>query len=78
MAEFDYEMRYKTGKSNVVADFLSRNMGPESYVNLMVLVEGTMLDIVKTETGKDQVPVRLLRQVVEGVTRKFWVEVRKA
>lgn len=70
-------MKYKTCKTNVVADFLSRNMGSESYVYLMALVEGTMLDIIKTEKGKDQVPVRLLRQVVEGVTRKFLVEVCK-
>ncbi|RWR76339.1 hypothetical protein CKAN_00477800 [Cinnamomum micranthum f. kanehirae] len=67
-------MKYKTGKSNVVADALSRNLGPESYINSLVQVEGTILDRIKTETVKDQVTVRLLKQVTEGITRKFWLE----
>lgn len=67
-------MKYKTGKSNVVADAMSRNMGRESYSDSMVCIEGTMLDRIKIETEKDQLPVRLLRQVIEGVTMKFWVK----
>lgn len=49
-------------------------MGHESYSDSLVWVEGTMLDRIKTETEKDQVPVKLPRQVVEGVTRKFSVK----
>lgn len=65
------DTKHKAGKSNIVAHALSRNYNPKSYVNSMVGVEGTMLDNIRKETEKDQVTLRLLKQVVDAITRKF-------
>lgn len=40
----------------------------------LVQVEGDILQQIRAETEKDVVTSRLLKQVREGVTRRFWVE----
>lgn len=68
------KLKYKTGKSNIVTNALSQNVGAKSFVNSMVRIEGAMLDRIKAKIAQDQVTVKLLKQVADGITRKFWVE----
>lgn len=55
-----------------------RELGFSSFGSVfaiaLVQVEGDIFQHLRAETEKDVVTSRLIKQVREGVTRRFWVE----
>ncbi|KAJ4717218.1 Retrotransposon protein, putative, Ty3-gypsy subclass [Melia azedarach] len=72
LAEFDYDLRYKPGKANVVADALSRK-ATLAVVNLS-MPEGTLVGRIKEGLTQDPLAKSIVALVNEGKTRRFWLD----
>ncbi|KAE8708553.1 Detected protein of unknown function [Hibiscus syriacus] len=70
LAEFDYTLKYKPGKANVVADALSR----KAELAAISLAKGTMLERIKEGLEQDPMARELVRLASDGKTQRFWVE----
>ncbi|XP_078434201.1 uncharacterized protein LOC144705415 [Wolffia australiana] len=73
MAEFDFDLKYKPGRANQVADALSRKE-PEVFVAALSVVQGGILDEIKLALKDDPEAVLLMKRIVAGKTRRFWTE----
>lgn len=71
MAEFDYDLRYKLGKTNVIADALSRKATLVA-INLS-MPEGTLVGRIKDGFTQDPLAKSIVALVNEGMTRRFWL-----
>ncbi|MCF8704065.1 hypothetical protein L3055_11050, partial [Corynebacterium sp. MC-02] len=70
LAEFDYDLVYKPGKGNVVADALSR----KAELAAVTVARSTILDAIKAGLPHDPEAVRLVDLASAGRTRNFWIE----
>lgn len=70
LAEFDYDLEYKPGKTNLVADALSRKAELASITQL----HGELLDMIKEGMSHDPFAKQLITMAEEGKTKRFWVE----
>ena len=70
LAEFDYIMEYKPGKTNVIADALSR----KAELATLSRVTCDFADRIKEGLNQDLLTKNLMEMAREGKTRKFWVE----
>ncbi|KAI5675744.1 hypothetical protein M9H77_06694 [Catharanthus roseus] len=70
LAEFDYSLEYKPGKANVVADALSRKVELASISR----VDSPLLKRIKEGLQQDSLAKNLIALVMEGKTRRFWLE----
>ena len=78
LAEFNFKFEYKVGKSNQVANALSRK---GEYAALCMLahinsskIDGSMRDIIKEHLHKDPSAKVVVKLAKPGKTRQFWVE----
>lgn len=71
LAEFDNKFEHKPGRLNAVPDALSRK-SVAAFVAALMTVE--FLPRIIEEYANDQSCVRLIQQIVDGLTRRFWVE----
>ena len=72
LAEFDFEIEYKSGKTNNVADALSRKADFTS-VAAVTQVSTSILDRIRAGLRSDATACRLEQVVIMGETRRFWV-----
>ncbi|KAH9726762.1 Endonuclease [Citrus sinensis] len=72
LAEFDYRLKYKSGKANVVADALSRKA--ELATLSMSQPKSDLVSRIKEGLQQDPLAKDLLEKVLEGKTRRFWQE----
>ncbi|KAH9727410.1 Endonuclease [Citrus sinensis] len=72
LAEFDYRLKYKSGKANVVADALSRKA--EWATLSMSQPKSDLVSRIKEGLQQDSLAKDLLEKVLEGKTRRFWQE----
>ncbi|KZV49643.1 hypothetical protein F511_08964, partial [Dorcoceras hygrometricum] len=70
LAEFDYVLKYRPGKANVVADALSRKAELESISTVL----GDLHTRIKEGLGHDPVAKELVKLAEQGKTRHFWLE----
>ncbi|KAG8372196.1 hypothetical protein BUALT_Bualt12G0041200 [Buddleja alternifolia] len=70
LVEFDYVLKYKPGKVNVVADALSRKTERAA----ISLAKGNVHEKIKEDLEHDPTAKELMRLAKEGKTRQFWVE----
>ncbi|KAL8171570.1 hypothetical protein V2J09_023374 [Rumex salicifolius] len=70
LPEFDYELVYKTGRSNVVAAALSRRAG----LATITVTQTNVMDTIKAGLEIDPMTSSLKKLVEEGNTREFWLE----
>ncbi|KZV55058.1 hypothetical protein F511_13847 [Dorcoceras hygrometricum] len=68
LAEFDYELQYKPGRVNVIADALSR----KSELAVISLAQGHMKDRITEGLAHDTQAQTLLDYIKEGKTRRLW------
>lgn len=68
LAEFDYDLEYKPGKANVVADALSRKAEFSSISSM----ESNLLERIREGMSHDTFAKHLLLLAKEGKTRRFW------
>ncbi|KZV16853.1 hypothetical protein F511_09784 [Dorcoceras hygrometricum] len=68
LAEFDYELQYKPGRVNVVADALSR----KSELAAISIAQGHIKDLIKEGLAHDPQAQTLLAYIKDGKTRRFW------
>ncbi|XP_078431688.1 uncharacterized protein LOC144703382 [Wolffia australiana] len=73
LAEFDFDLKYKPGRANQVADALSRKE-PEVFVAALSAVQGSILNEIKLALKDDPEAVRLMKRIAGGETRRFWTE----
>ena len=78
LAEFNFKFEYKVGKSNQVANALSRK---GEYAALCMLahinsskIDGSMRDIIKEHLHKDPSAKVVVELAKAGKTQQFWVE----
>ena len=69
LAEFDYQLEYKSGKANVVADALSR----KAELAAISQPDSPLLEKIKEGLEHDALAKSLLPLVTEGKTRRFWL-----
>lgn len=67
MLEFDYEIQYKQGKHNVVADALSRVEGSEILHMAMTVIECDLLKQIHEAYERDAV----LKNIIEELKQKL-------
>ena len=72
LAEFDYQLEYKPGKANVVADALSRKA--ELATLNMSQPKSDLVLRIKECLQQDPLANDLLEKVLEGKTMRFWQE----
>ncbi|KAH9752509.1 Endonuclease [Citrus sinensis] len=72
LAEFDYQLEYKPGKANVVADALSRKA--ELVTLSMSQPKSDLVSRIKEGLQQDPLAKDLLEKVLERKTRHFWQE----
>ncbi|XP_055824227.1 uncharacterized mitochondrial protein AtMg00860-like [Solanum dulcamara] len=70
LAEFDYELDYKPGKGNVVADALSKKFELAAITTTYCDIQ----DAIKDGLQHDPEAKRLMDLAVQGKTKRFWVE----
>ncbi|MCF8701926.1 DDE-type integrase/transposase/recombinase, partial [Corynebacterium sp. MC-10] len=70
LAEFDYELVYKPGRSNVVADALSR----KAELAAITTTHCDIRESIKEGLSHDPEAKRLMELALQGQTRRFWVE----
>ncbi|KAE8690692.1 cytochrome P450 78A7-like [Hibiscus syriacus] len=70
LAEFDYTLEYKPGKTNVVVDALSR----KTELATISLAKGTVLERIKEGLEQDPLTRELVKLASDGKTQWFWVE----
>ena len=78
LAEFDFEFEHKAGRTNQVADALSRK-AELAAMTLMACtaksrVTSTMQERIRENLAKDPVAQTIMNLAKEGKTRQFWVE----
>ena len=78
MAEFNFEFEHKAGRTNQVADALSRK-AELAAMTLMAhtaqsRITSTVRERIKENLAKDPVAQTILNLAKEGKTRQFWVE----
>ncbi|KAJ0037276.1 hypothetical protein Pint_23118 [Pistacia integerrima] len=69
LAEFDYVLEYKPGKTNVVADALSRKAELASITQ----VTSALADRIKQGLQHEPLARNIIALVEEGKTRRFWL-----
>lgn len=72
LAEFDYDLLYKPGKANVVADALSRKSDLASISSSQPKTD--LIERIKEGLKHDSISTHLMKIAKEGKTRKFWVD----
>ena len=76
LAEFDFALEYKVGKTNVVVDALSRRV--ELTVACVepseVHLEGALLSRIREGTQQDPTAQHLVSLAQAGKTRRFWLQ----
>ena len=70
LAEFDYQLKYKPGKANVIADALSRKAELSSLT--LSQPESLLITRIKEGIDKDPTTQNLVKLACEGKTRWFW------
>ncbi|KZV31054.1 hypothetical protein F511_16727 [Dorcoceras hygrometricum] len=70
LAEFDYTLEYKLGKTNVVADALSR----KTELAALSLAKGEIKGHIKEGLEHDPMARELVNLYSYGNTKQFWVE----
>jgi hypothetical protein len=73
LTKFDFEWVHKQGRDNLVADALSRK-GVDEYVAAISLIEADFLGKIKDESLNDSTYQRLVKQVGDGLVRRYWPE----
>ena len=73
LADFDFMWVHKLGRHNQVADALSRKE-VTGYVGLLSLVVVDFKERVRHEAAQDSTYQKLVEQVKEGTTRRYWLE----
>lgn len=72
LAEFDYQLEYKPGKANVVADALSRKA--ELATLNASQPQSTLINRIKEGLQQDPLAKSLIKLANEGRTRRFWLD----
>ncbi|XP_057755441.1 uncharacterized protein LOC130974589 [Arachis stenosperma] len=67
LAEFDFEFEYKSGKTNVVADALSR----KAELAAISMAEGDIVHTIKEGLHHDPLAKKLVELAREGKTKRF-------
>ena len=70
LAEFDYNLEYKPGRGNVVADALSRKTDLAAISSVRSEFQGAIKDGMQ----RDPEAKKIMELVAQGQTRRFWVE----
>ena len=70
LAEYDYVLEYKPGKTNTVADALSRKV----ELAAISKPESSLVKRIKEGLSQDPTAKSVLEHAAEGKTRRFWVE----
>ncbi|MCF8701922.1 retroviral-like aspartic protease family protein, partial [Corynebacterium sp. MC-10] len=70
LAEFDYKLVYKPGKSNVVADALSR----KAELAAITTAHCDIREAIKEGLSHDPEAKQLMELASQGKTRRFWIE----
>ena len=78
LAEFDFNLEYKPGKTNRVADALSRKSDLAALKYLAHLsnsmMKTSLKDQIRENLAKDPQAEAIMNLVKEGKTREFWIE----
>ncbi|VVA40762.1 PREDICTED: retrotransposon, partial [Prunus dulcis] len=70
LAEFDYKLEYKQGKTNVVADALSR----KAVLAAVTQPQSSLMQRIREGLLHDPQAKSLLELVKDGKTRRFWLD----
>ena len=73
LADFDFVWVHRPGRHNQVADALSRKE-VASYVSSLSRVVANFTVRVRQEGPQDSSYQKLVEQVLEGTTRRYWLE----
>ena len=65
---------HKPGAQNNVADALSRKVAVKDFVNALTVVNSDFVGQIRALAGSDEAYKRLVKEVREGIVRKYWVE----
>lgn len=68
--EFDYDLGYKPGRANLIADALSR----KAEFAAMNKIQEKFLTLIKEEMEHDPLDKQLVSLVQQGKSKRFWVE----
>lgn len=64
--DFDFEIRYKPGASNRVADALLRQPGPNSELSIVVTTGGIHWEEVQTAIQHDPLILKIQEDIAAG------------
>ncbi|GJY64927.1 putative nucleotidyltransferase, ribonuclease H [Tanacetum coccineum] len=70
LAEFDYQLEYKPGKANVVADALSRKAEFVAIIQAQFFLQ----DRIKEGLEHDPLAKKIIALAKDGRTRRFWLK----
>ena len=73
LADFDFVWVHKPSRHNQVVDALSRKE-VASYVSLLSRVVADFTERVRQEAPQDSTYQKLVEQVKDGTTRRYWLE----
>lgn len=65
---------HKPGAQNNVADALSRKVVVKEFVNALTVLNSEFVGFIRTLAGSDEAYKKLMKDVRDGVVRKYWVE----